>query len=162
MTQLDQTQAFNLLKKLPFSKSWQNVFVSKTKKIVNPKTGALEDKELEDFIYIPAINLVRHFSNDKDFMRFRVENKNSKEWNFKLVADPLENNNRRLSVVYLENILNSLGINFIVDDSYTPYILNDEVQKLTALEISGIREFVNSLRNQKVISTKKGSSDTWN
>src|SRR5688572_19802616 len=126
MKRTDPELAIIILKKLPFSKSWLNVFVSKSKKFLNRETHQFEDIELKDFVYIPAPSLVRHFSSDKDFLAFRSENKNTKDWDYKLVNDAAENNNRRLAIMYIEPILKSLHINFTIDDSYTIYILNDE------------------------------------
>jgi hypothetical protein len=114
----DTEDALNQLKKLPFAKSWLNVHVSKIKKILNTETEELADTELGDFIYVPAPSFVRHFGNDKDFLRFRTEYKNSGEWNYKLLSDAAENNNRRLGVMWAANILQPLGINFLIDDGY--------------------------------------------
>ena len=61
MKKLDTLEALNQLKKLPFSKSWQNIQYLKKKKILNPETKQLVENALADFIYIPAPSLIRHF-----------------------------------------------------------------------------------------------------
>ncbi len=161
MRDLDTVTALNQLKKLPFSKSWQNVHVSKTKKILNTATSELATTDLNDFIYIPAPSLVRYFGNDKEFLSFRTEYKNSKDWDYKLVSDPVENNNRRLAVVWAENILKPLGINFLIDDGYTMYILYDELHKLANSDIPGMKEFINNLYIPKTLAQKKGVIETF-
>lgn len=161
MKRLEPSEALNQLKKLPFSKSWQNVFVSNTKKIFNLETKQLEEKQLEDFIYIPAPSLVRYLANDKEFLRFRSEMKSSKDWDHKLISDPVENNNRRLAVWWTENILQTLNISFSIDDGYTIYILYEDLQKLATLQEPGAKEFVNSLYIPKTIAHKKGVVETF-
>jgi hypothetical protein len=47
MTQIDFITAAQTLKKLTFSKSWQNSFVTKTKKLLNRETNQFEEKELD-------------------------------------------------------------------------------------------------------------------
>ncbi len=161
MKQLEPVEALNQLKKLPFSKSWQNVYVNKTKKIFNLETKTLEETPLEEFIYIPAPSLVRHLSNDKEFLRFRSENKNSKEWDYKLVSDPVENNNRRMAIVWTENILQTLGIKFLIDDGYTMYILYEELLKLSSSDEHTVKEFINNLYIPKTLAHKKGITETF-
>lgn len=161
MQRLEVPEALNQLKKLPFSKSWQNVYVAKTKKIFHLETKTVEETPLEDFIYIPAPSLVRHLSNDKEFLRFRSENKNSKEWDYNLISDPIENNNRRLAVVWTENILQTLGIKFLIDDGYTIYILYEELLKLSSLNEPTVKEFITNLYIPRTLAQKKGITETF-
>lgn len=161
MKQLDSEAALNQLKKLPFSKSWQNVHVSNRKKIINTETKDLVSMALGDFIYMPAPSLVRHFGNDKEFLAFRSEYKNSKNWDYKLLSDPVENNNRRLAIMWAENILKALDIDFLVDDGYTMYILYEELHKLSDSDIPGMKEFVNHLYIPKTLAHKKGIIETF-
>ncbi len=160
--QFDPAKSLALIKKLPFSKSWQNVYVSKAaKKILNRETETFEEKEMEDFIYLPASALVRHFGSDKEFLLFRSDNKLNKDWDYKLVSDATENNNRRLAVKYAEALFAPLNINFTIDDSYTIYINNDEIKKLSEFDIPGAKEFVNGLYIPKIMAHKKGVTETF-
>ena len=161
MKDLDTVDALNQLKKLPFSKSWQNVHVSKTKKILNLETKELVETPLPDFIFMPAPSLVRHFGADKEFLSFRSEYKSSKSWNYSLISDPVENNNRRLAIMWAANILKPLEINFLIDDGYTMYILYDELQKLNHSEIPGMKDFVTHLYLPKTLAHKKGIIETF-
>lgn len=163
MAYLDFKTAAQQLRKLTFSKSWQNSFVSKTKKLLNKENNKFEEKELDVFIFLPAPTLVRHYASDKDFLVFRSENKLSKDWDYKLLADATENNNRRLAVMYFARILDALEINFTIDDGYTIYISEEELKKLGESEIPEIKDFYNSLYVPKTtISRKQGTSETWN
>lgn len=154
-------EALRHLRRFQFSKSWLNNFVSKKKKIVNTETRQLEETELDEFIYIPATSIVRHFSNDKQFLSFRSEYKNSKDWNYKLIEDAFENNNRRLAIMYLAKMLNVLDIEFVIDDGYTLYILHEELERQQQSEVPGVKEFMNSLLIPRTFVRKKGTMETW-
>ncbi len=161
MRRFEPEEAAVIIRKMPFSKSWQNVFVTNVKKILNTETHELEDRALDDFVYLPAPSIIRHFSNDKDFLRFRIDNKTSKDWNYKFINDPTENTNRRLAIMYFEKILKALKIKFLIDDSYTVYLMHEELLKLSDSDIPALKEFVNSLYIPKTLARKKGSSETW-
>lgn len=161
MRRIEPSEAITHLKKMPFSKSWQNVFVTKVKRVLNKESNTFEDVELEDFIYIPAPSIVRYFGSNKEFLQFRSENKNSKDWDYKLFGDPAENNNRRLAIMYIEHFLNALDIKFIIDDAYTLYIMDSELQKLSNSEVAGAKDFIRNLYIPRTITQKKGGSETW-
>jgi hypothetical protein len=153
--------AITKLKKLPFSKSWQNTFISKSKNIVNFKTGKLESRELDIFVLLPAATILQFFGSDRDFLSFRIENKASKDYDFNLIADRTENNNRRIAVMYVAQFLDEAEIEFLIDDAYTIYITHEELQKLYASEDALKRDFYNSLYIPKHFGGRKGTEETW-
>jgi hypothetical protein len=162
MTQIDFISAAQTLKKLTFSKSWQNSFVTKTKKLLNRETNQFEERELDVFVFLPAPIIIRHFGSDKAFLVFRSENKSEKDWDYKLLADVTENNNRRLAVWYLSKMLDVLNIGFTIDDSYTVYINDGELKKLGESDIPEIKAFYNSLYIPKTTLAKKhGDHESW-
>ncbi len=162
MLQIDFPFAVKTLKGLTFSKSWQNSFVSKAKKLLNRETNKFEESELGVFVFIPAPTLVHHFGSNKDFLTFRLESKSSRDWDYKLMSDAVENNNRRLAIMYVARALDYLEINFTIDDSYTLYINEDELKKLSQSESAELRDFYNSLYIPKTsLSRKVGTSETW-
>jgi hypothetical protein len=162
MTQIDFITAAQTLKKLTFSKSWQNSFVSKTKKLLNRENNQFEDRELGVFVFLPAPVIIRHFGSDKAFLVFRSENKLEKDWDYKLLSDVTENTNRRLAVWYLSKMLDVLQINFTIDDSYTVYIEEAELKKLGESELPQIKEFYNSLYIPKTtLAKKQGEHESW-
>ena len=159
---MNTSDAIKLFKKIPFSKSWMNSHVNnKTRKILNTETGQLEDKELGVFIFAPAPVIVKHFSNDKDFLSFRTENRSNKDWDYKLVADATENNNRRLAVLYASKIFEALDIKFIVDDSYTIYVAEEELQSMGESTEPEVKGFFNLLYVPKTLGKKQSNNETW-
>lgn len=157
---LDPVMAFSRLKKLPFAKSWANNFVSKDKNIINLTTGKPEKRELDVFVYIPAPVLIQYLSSDKEFLGFRLENKFSSDYDFKLLADKNENNNRRLAVMYAAQYFKAAEVEFLIDDAYTIYITNEELQKFNCADTAK-REFYNSLYIPKHFGGRKGSEETF-
>jgi hypothetical protein len=158
---METATAILKLKKLPFSKSWQNNFVSKAKNIINFKTGKVESTELSIFVYIPATTILQTFSSDREFLGFRIENKSTKNFEFNLLADKTENNNRRLAIMYVAQFFNELDIKFLIDDAYTLYIPEEELLKLNNSGDGFKQEFYNSLYIPKTFGGRKGSEETW-
>jgi len=158
---MDLKSTIDRLKKLPFSKSWQNHFVTKEKNIVCLKSGKIENQVFELFIYLPAPSVLQLFSNDKDFLAFRMEHKYSDEYNFNLIADKTENNNRRLAVLYIAQMLNSAEIEFLIDDSYTIYITQAELEKLNESGKPELKDFYNFFYVPKQFARRKGVEETF-
>jgi hypothetical protein len=158
---MDRITALTLLKKISFSKSWQNTFVDKEKGIVNLETGKIEKQALEVFVFIPALKIIQLFSNDKAFLTYRMDNKFSDRFNFNLVADKTDNTNRRLAIMYVADMLEALGIKFLIDDVFTLYINNDELQKMSESTDADIKAFYNALYIPKVFAQRKGASETF-
>ena len=158
---MDSKIAIAKLKKLPISKSWQNNFVGKAKNIINPATGKPEPRELDLFVYSPASAIIQAFTTDKEFLSFRLEHKTSKDYEYNLIADKTENNNRRLAIMYISQFLKEIDIEFLIDDAYTLYITADELQKLTTSDDASKKEFYNSLYVPKIFGGRKGTEETW-
>ncbi len=158
---MDTRTAMTKLKRLPFSKSWQNNFVSKAKNMVNFSTGKVEPMALDTFVYVPATTILQTFSSDRDFLSFRIENKSSKEYDYNLLADKAENNNRRLAVMYIAQFFKEADINFLIDDAYTLYVMADELQKLSSSAEPSVKDFYNSLYIPKTFGGRKGTEETW-
>ena len=158
---MDTKTALLKLKKLPFSKSWQNNFVSKSKNIINPETGKPEGTDLGIFVYVPATAILQTYGSDRDFLSFRMENKSSKDYDYNLLADKTENNNRRLAVMYIAQFFKEVELEFLIDDAYTIYIKGTELEKLNGTEDAGKKDFYNSLYIPKHFGGRKGSEETW-
>lgn len=159
---MDVNMAISKLKKLPFSKSWQNTYISKTKKkIVNKRTGSVEETEIDVFVYIPANVIIQHWGTDREFLAFRQEHKLSSDFNYNLLKDKTENNNRRLAVMYAAQFFNEAEIDFLVDDNYTLYITGEELHKLQDSDEPVKKDFYNALYIPKHFGGRKGSEETW-
>ena len=158
---MDTKTAITKLKKLPFSKSWQNNFVAKAKNIINFDTGKPEPMALDIFIYIPAATILQNLGSDREFLNFRIENKLSSDYNYNLIADKAENNNRRLAIMYIAQFFKEAQIAFLIDDAYTLYITEEELKKLQNTDDASKKEFYNSLYIPKTFGGRKGSEETW-
>lgn len=158
---MDLKSAIDRLKKLSFHKSWQDHYIGKEKEIINLTTGKPETTTLDVFIYVPTPSILKLYSNDREFLAFRMENKYSSDYNFNLIADKTENNNRRLAVMYVAQFLNTAEISFLIDSSYTIYITGRELEKLAASEKPELKDFYNSFYIPKHFGGRKGSEETF-
>lgn len=152
-------------KDLPFSKSWESTFVSKTHQILNTETGKTEETTLEDFLYIPGINLLKHYGSDSVFLRFRSDNMYEDDWDFKLIESKADNNNRRMAVFYVSQVMEALEISFKVDNNYGIYV---EIDELAQKASKAPDEFISIYKDvyfhfsvPKSITTKVGATESW-
>jgi len=154
-------KAIEELKKLPFTKSWQNNFVSDTQNILDVDTGEIKSTQLYDFIYLPAALAVKHLSNNRQFLSFRNDHKNDGMMDFKLLANKIENENSRVALLYLAIILGDLGIFFRVDDKYGIFI---EIKELhdKAEAFGGVYKILyRAFSIPKQIAHKNGIVEQW-
>jgi len=153
--------AIESLKKLPFSKSWVTNFITNQKKIFNRETKQIEEKEFEDFIYIPAASLVRYLADNPKFRAFRNEHKFDNDYDFKLVADKFENGNRSLAVKFVAPLFEALEIKFMIDDGYTIFV---PLSDLSAFANSGdetLRKLYTYFAIRKTLGRKHGAQEIW-
>ena len=154
-------KASDELKKLPFTKSWQNNFVSDTQNILDINTGTLAQKELQDFIYLPAALALKHFSNDRAFLSFRNDHKNDGMMDFKLLANKIDNENSRMVMLYVAILLAELKIFFMIDDKYGIFIEIKELHS-KADELGGVyKALYRHFSIPKQIAHKNGIVETW-
>jgi hypothetical protein len=158
----DLTKIIEEIKKLPFNQSWRSSFISDKRKIMNFATGQLEEKVLEDFLYIPAPNIVRNYGSNPKFLAYRNENKFSKDYDYNLLSDKFENNNRRIALKYVaENLLNKLGLEFMIDDAYTIYIPLAALARLAESEDEALRKLYIHFAIPKQLARKTGVREEW-
>ena len=146
---------------LPFVKSWQNTYVSKKQLILNTDSGELVEKELEDFLYIPGPSLVRHLASVNKFLAFRGENKYGDDWDFKLVDDKFENQNRRMAIFYTSKILDELDIPFMVDEGYGLFVLIKDLAEKAKNSDEAYKEIYLNFAIPKSITTRHGVVESW-
>lgn len=149
------------LKKLPFNRSWQSNFVGHKRKIVNQQTGALEEKDLGDFVSLVAPQLVKSLSTDKEFLSFRVENRGLSDFNYKLVPDKTEDTNRRMAIKFIVEKFAPFNMEYLIDDGYNFYIMRPEIEKLREIKIRQVGELYVILTNGKTIAHKEGIVEQW-
>jgi len=144
------------LKKLPFTKSWQNNFVSDKQDILDINTGKINQKQLNDFIYLPAALSLKHYSNNSDFLLFRNDHKNDGMMDFKLLENKTDNENARIVLLYIAIILAELKIFFMIDDKYGIFIEIKELHN-KAQEFGGVyKQLYRHLAIPKQIAHKNG------
>ena len=149
------------LKKLPFTKSWQNNFVSKTQNILNIETGEIKPRELNDFVYLPAPLALKSLSNNREFLAFRNDHKNDGLMDFKLLTSKADNENYRLALLYLAITLGDLGIYFMIDDKYGLFIEINELHK-KANDFAGVYKILyRHFAIPKQIAHKNGIVEEW-
>lgn len=161
MENIEPIQALEEIKTLPFIKSWQNAYISKEQNIVNFATGKPEEKELSEFVYLPAPTLLRHYASDTRFLRFRNENKYEDDWNYELIEDKAENDNRRMVLFFIARYLESLEIEFMIDNSYALYIEIENLARLAKEKEGHYKAIYLSLSIPKAISQKVGIQEQW-
>ncbi len=118
----EATKALETIKGMPFTKSWQNNHVSQSHDILNIDTGEVGQKELKDFIFLPAASALRHLSNDREFLAFRNDHKGDGMLDFSLIKDKSENENHRIVLLYMAIFLAELKIFFMIGGKYGIYI----------------------------------------
>lgn len=155
----------NELKDIPFAKSWESTFISKTHQILNTETGKTEAITINDFLFIPGIHLLKHYSSDSSFLSFRSENLYEDNWDYKLLENKTDNNNRRMAVFYVSRMLDALEISFRVDNNYGIYIEIEELAK-KAREAEGelqkiYKDIYYNFSVPKSITSKVGEIESW-
>jgi len=149
------------LQKLPFTKSWQNNFVSDTHNILDINTGAAKPTELNDFLYLPAPMALKHYANNRDFLAFRNDHKNDGVMDFKLLSNHTDNENGRIVLLYVAIILAELKIFFMIDDKYGVFIEIKELHK-KADELGGVyKTLYRHMSIPKQIAHKNGLVEQW-
>lgn len=149
------------IKKLPFNQSWRSTFLSDRRKMVNLESGKLEEQEFHDFLFIPAPNIVRHYGSTPKFLQFRNENKFSKDYDFGFIPDKFENNNRRLAVKYVAELLQKLNVNFMLDNAYTIYIMLSELAKFAESPDENLKKLYMHFAIPKQLARKAGVREEW-
>lgn len=158
---MNTEEKIGTLKKIPFAKSWQNNYVSDVQNILNIETGELKETELKDFIFLPAASALKHFSNDREFLRFRNEHKGDGVMDFKLIENKTDNENHRIVLLYLAIMLAELKIYFMIDHKYGVYIeINELHQKADELG-DAYKKLYRHFAIPKTIAHKNGIVEQW-
>lgn len=161
MTEIEPLTAISEIEKLPFSKSWQSTYISKKQQILNIETKKLESRELNDFLYIPAPNLVRAYGSDPQFLAFRLDHKKHPDWDYKLIKDKTDNEQRRLAIYYVSRFFNAAKIKFMIDESYGIFIEIEELAFLAKQNPEKYRDLYLHLSIPKSIGKKSGIVEEW-
>lgn len=144
------------LKRLPFTKSWQNQHVADEHSILDINTGDVAVKSLKDFIFLPAPSALRHFSNDRKFLAFRNDQKGNGVMDFKLLNDATDNENYRIVLLYVAIMLAEMKIFFMIGNKYGIYIEINELHKKADEQDGLYKELYRHFSVPKTIAHKNG------
>ncbi|PIR32694.1 MAG: hypothetical protein COV36_03860 [Alphaproteobacteria bacterium CG11_big_fil_rev_8_21_14_0_20_44_7] len=148
-------------KRLPFIKSWQNSYVSSEQQIFNTETEQLETRVLEDFIYVPGPSLIRFYSSDPKFLAFRNDHKYDPDWNYHLLPDKSDNENRRLAVFFVAQMMEALEIQFMIDEGYGILVEIGELARLAKTENPVYKEIFLHFSIPKAMAKRNGLVEEW-
>lgn len=149
------------IKKLPFTKSWQNNYVSDTQRILDINTGELAEKELQDFLYLPAASALKHYSNDREFLAFRNEHKGDGIMDFKLLEDQADNENYRVVLLYVAVLLAEMKIYFMIDHKYGVFIEINELHEKAKELGDQYKSLYRHFSIPKTIAQRNGIVEAW-